>query len=305
MLPRPKLSRRVIFILVLALFVSARPRYAEEPSVCTPGPAPSGSPVMIVEPLIHEYGPFQLAANRLQQVPPVMAFTFPEDLWLVGYQVRMVDPSGKRLPRELQCHTFMGTSMPAHHSHEEVVGIFSDGYTEDFQLPPGFGIYFKAGEKILWTPMFNNRDTMPTMTSMRLTLDVVRAKNVNFKIIPLKTTFRTIRNPSDMYFVPPGKDIRETKFSLPFAGRIHAMGTHIHLYGVSIELFNVTRNEPVWKAVGKRDANGSLLEMPIYQNPSGYVVGKDDQFRLIATYDNPTQKPVDAMAGVFVLYTPQ
>jgi len=146
---------------------------------------------------------------------------------------------------------------------------------------------------------------MPTMTSMRLTLNVVRAKNVNFQITSLRTTFRTIRNPGDMYFVPPGKDIRETKFSLPFAGKIHAMGTHIHPYGVSIELFNVTRNEQVWKAVGERDANGTLVKMPVYQNPVGYAVGKEDQFKLIATYDNPTQKPVDAMAGVFVLYTPQ
>lgn len=267
--------------------------------------AQSAPRALVIEPLVHDYGPFQLKPDRLQQLPPVMEFTFPEDLWLVGYEVRMIDPQGNRLPRELQCHTFLGTSMPAHHTHEEVVGIFSDGYTEELQLPLGFGLFFKAGEKILWNPMFNNRESVAATASMRLTLNVVRQKNLsslNFKFKPLKTTFRTIRSPGDIYYVPPGKDIRETTFTLQFTGTIHAMGTHIHPYGVSIELFNVTRKELVWKAVGKRDGNGVLIGMPTYENREGYKVEKGDEFKMVAIYENPTSKPVDAMAGLFMLY---
>jgi len=265
----------------------------------------SSGPTLIIEPLIHDYGPFELKPDRLQQVPPIMQFTFPEDLWLVGYEVRMTDQQGKRLARELQCHTFLGTSMPAHHSHEEVVGIFSDGYTEDFDLPLGFGISFKAGEKILWNPMFNNRESAPTLASMRLTLKVVRAKNLNFKLKPLKTTFRTIRSPGDIYYVPPGKDVRETTFKLPFTGKIHAMGTHIHPYGVSIQLYNMAKNQLIWSAVGRKDEKGTLIEMPRYENLTGYFVENGDQFKMVATYENPTSKEVDAMAGVFILYEEQ
>jgi hypothetical protein len=198
--------------------------------------------------------------------------------------------------------------MPAHDQHEEVAGVFSDGYTEEFQLPLGFGIFFKGGEKILWNPMFNNRENAPATASMRLTMNVVRAKNLkgsDFQLKPLKTTFRTIRSPGDIYYVPPGEDVRQTTFKFPFSGKIHAMGTHIHPYGVSIELFNLTKGELVWKAVGKKDGNGTLVEMPTYQNPDGYLVGPDDQFKLVATYRNPTSKPVDAMAGVFVMYGEQ
>jgi len=265
-------------------------------------PERHSSPTMIVEPLVHEYGPFELKPDRLQQYPPIMEFTFPEDIWLVGYEVRMTDPHGQRLARELQCHTFLGTSMPAHHVHEEVVGIFSDGYTEEFELPVGYGIFFKGGEKILWNPMFNNRNDAPKMASMRLTLNVVRARNLNFKLTPLKTTFRSLRSPGDIYYVSPGKDVRETTFKLPFTGKIHAMGTHIHPYGVSIQLYNVTKNEMVWTALGKKDERGNLVEMPKFESSSGYSVGKDDEFKLIATYENTTTKPVDAMAGVFILY---
>jgi hypothetical protein len=259
---------------------------------------------LIIEPLVHDYGPFELQAESLQQVPPVMEFTFPEDLWLVGYEIGMIDRAGNALPRELQCHTFLGTSMPAHHSHEEVAGIFSDGYTTKLDLPRGFGIFFKAGEKILWNPMFNNRNPQRAMASMRLTLNIVRARNLgSLKLKELNTTFRTIKDPTDLYFVSPGKDVRETTFTLPFRGTIHVIGTHIHPFGVSIELINLTRNEPVWKAVGRSDEHQQLVSMPVYSSPQGYSVNPGDRFKMVAVYQNPTQQRVDAMAGVFILYS--
>ena len=258
----------------------------------------------LVESLEHTYGPFPLKAESLQQVPPRMEVVFPEDLWLVGYNTEMVDASGKRLSRELQCHTFLGTSLPAHQSHETVAGLFSDGYTETFHLPPGFGILMKAGQKVYWTPMFNNRLPWVATASMRLVMDVIRARNLKQPLQPLTTTFRTIQNP-DLYYVPPGRDVHETTFRLPFTGKIHAMGTHIHPYGVSIELVNVTRNTTVWKAQGRRGEDERLISMPVYSNQDGYDVRADDQFKLIAVYQNPTSKPVDAMAGVFILYAPQ
>ena len=267
----------------------------------------------LVGTLVKTYGPFDLKAHELQQVPPNIKgyeVTFPEDLWVLGYRVEMVDASGNQLSQELQCHTFLGTSVPVHDVHEQVVGIFSDGYTSDIQLPPGFGIFFKKGEPILWTPMFNNRNPEGAQVDMKLSLDVIRANHlppgVTLELKPLTTTFHTIRetDSSDLYFVPPGKDIRETTFKLPFVGKIHLIGTHIHPYGRSIELINVTRNRSVWKAVGRRDRSGRLVKMPVYVNSEGYDVGADDQFKLVAVYENPTEQPVDAMAGVFILYSP-
>ena len=266
----------------------------------------SGIEALIVEPLVHDYGPFELKAESLQQVPPLMEFTFPEDLWLVGYEIGLIDRAGNSASRELQCHTFLGTSMPAHHSHEEVAGIFSDGYTPKVDLPLGFGIFFRAGEKIIWNPMFNNRSPQQAVASMRLTLNIVRARNLGgLKLKALKTTFRTIKDPTDLYFVSPGEDIRETTFNLPFKGKLHVIGTHIHPFGISIELINLTRNESVWKAVGKKDEHGRLVAMPVYSTVEGYSVGPEDRLKIVAVYRNPTQERVDAMAGVFILYSTQ
>jgi len=256
-----------------------------------------------VESVVHTYGPFDLKAAALQQLPPRMEVVFPEDLWLVGYHTKIVDQSGHPISREFQCHTYLGTSLPQHHTHDQVVGLFSDGYTEDFVLPPGFGILFKAGEKIYWTPMFNNRHPEAASASMRLTLEVIRAANLRRPLAPLRTTFRTVQVP-DLYYVNPGKDVKETTFTLPFTGKIHAMGTHIHPYGVSVELIRADSGETVWNATGTQDASGRLVSMPVYSSAGGYPVRPGDRFRLRATYRNTTDKRIDAMAGVFILYSP-
>ena len=44
--------------------------------------------------------------------------------------------------------------------------------------------------------------------------------------------------------------------------------------------------------------------MPVYINSDGYGIDKGDRFKLVAVYENPTLHNVDAMAGVFILYSP-
>jgi hypothetical protein len=174
--------------------------------------------------------------------------------------------------------------MPQHHSHENVTGIFSDGYTAGIGLPAGFGVLFKAGEKVVWNPMFNSREPEHAPAAMRIELNVIRAKNLPQGLKPLLTTFRTIRGATDLYLVPTGRDVRQTTFELPAASHIHVIGTHIHPYGVSIELINSTRKQSVWKAVGSRDANGRLTAMPVYTSAEGYNVREGDYFKLVAVY---------------------
>ena len=129
--------------------------------------------------------------------------------------------------------TGAGVSVSHVHRHEHaaaslprnVAGIFSDGYTPTIDLPAGFGIFFKAGEKVIWNPMFNNRDPEHATAAMRIELNVIRARNLPQGLKPLLTTFRTIRETTDLYLVPPGRDVRETGFELPSASKIHVIGT--------------------------------------------------------------------------------
>ena len=71
-------------------------------------------------------------------------------------------------------------------------------------------------------------------------------------------------------------------------------------YGVSIELYNVSRHEQVWK--GKRKS-GSDGPMEVYSNPAGYAVRSGETYKIVAVYDNPGAEKIDAMAGLFMLYS--
>jgi hypothetical protein len=103
--------------------------------------------------------------------------------------------------------------------------------------------------------------------------------------------------------VPPGRDEKQVTFEAPFEGAIHFLGTHIHPYGVSIELFNVSRGERVWKGKRKGEAPGPTGAMEVFSSKEGYAVHAGETYRVTAVYDNPTQDPIDAMAGLFLLYS--
>jgi hypothetical protein len=78
------------------------------------------------------------------------------------------------------------------------------------------------------------------------------------------------------------------------------MGTHIHPHGVSVELFNVSRNELVWKGTREKQPDGP---MQVYSSGDGYSFRAGETYRITSVYENPNQDKIDAMAGLFMLYS--
>ena len=175
----------------------------------------------------------------------------------------------------------------------------SDSFTPEVRLPDGFGIPLAASERLHWMPMFNNRGEDIVRVSMRMLVTVIRAKDLKKPLKALYANLRSVQVPH-LFFVPPGHDRRQTTFKLPFDGRIHFLGTHLHPHGVSIELYNVTRGETVWKGTRVNDPNGP---MQVYANAEGYPIRAGETYRVIAVYENPTPDKIDAMAGLFMMYS--
>jgi hypothetical protein len=147
--------------------------------------------------------------------------------------------------------------------------------------------------------MFNNRGMDTVRVRMKVLLTLIRSKDLKKPLKPLYGSLRSVQVPH-LFFVPPGKDERQVTFYPPFAGRIHFLGTHVHPHGVSIELFNVSREESVWKGTRKTTVDGP---MTVYSNPAGYAFRNGETYRIVAVYENPTAEKIDAMAGLFMLYS--
>lgn len=229
-------------------------------------------------------------------------FRVAEPVWIVGYRTEILDGQG-RPPREnYLCHTFFGDARVTQHDAQELKGVYSDAFTPEVLLPDGFGIPVTPDEGLHWMPMFNNRDLQPSRVAMKTVLFVIRGKDLTAPLRPLYATLRSVEVPH-LYFVPPGRHSKTTTFRWPFDGRIHFLGTHVHPHGVSIELFNASRGERVWNGTRKLDGRGRMVGMQVYSSAEGYAFRAGETYRVTAVYDNPTRSPIDAMAGLFVLYS--
>jgi len=226
-------------------------------------------------------------------------YSFSEPVWIIGYRTEIADSLG-RAPRDnYLCHTFLGDQRVVQRQDQEMKGIYSDAFTPEVKIPDGFGIALSRGERLHWMPMFNNRGEEPVRVAMKVVVTVIRAGDLAKPLKPLYANLRSVEMPH-LFFVPPGRDERHSTFESPFDGRIHFLGTHIHPYGVSIELQNVSRREPVWK--GTR-TNGPSGAMNVYSSVEGYPVRAGEVYRITAIYENPTVGKIDAMAGLFMLYS--
>ncbi len=232
----------------------------------------------------------------------MLNFRFDEAVWIVGYRTSLLDAQGSEPKENHLCHTFLGDQRVMQTGDQEVRGLYSDHYTPEIRLPDGFGVRAAAREPLHWMPMFNNRASDPVRVRMKVVLSVIRVKQVTKPLTPLYATLRSAQTPH-LYFVEPGHDERKAEFELPFNGRIHFLGTHIHPYGSAVELFNVTRNESVWRGGRKLDSKGEMTGFDSYSNGEGYRVKAGERFRVTAAYDNPTSAPIDAMAGLYILYS--
>jgi hypothetical protein len=234
---------------------------------------------------------------------------FAEPVWIIAYETEIYDEGGRPPAENYLCHTFFGTA----HVEQlvrpdgsaivpEMKGLFSDAFTRSVRLPDGFGIHLGSGEEVEWMPMFNNRTDDDARVSMEARVHVIRDAEVRKPMQAVYSVLESVSTPH-LFYVRPGRHQQETSFTLPFQGRIHVMGAHIHPYAKSIELYDVAAQKQVWNGLVREDGSGHTSGMPLYFDIEGYPVEAGQSFRLTSTYENPNNYPIDAMAGVFIVYT--
>lgn len=239
----------------------------------------------------------------------MVQFAFAEPVWIIAYETEIHDAAGQPPAENYLCHTFFGNrhveqlkSPDGRMIAPEMKGLFSDAFTRNVRLPDGFAIHVLAGEELEWMPMFNNRGDEDERVAMSATIHLIRDSDVLKPLQPVYSVLQSVSMPH-LFYVRPGRDERQTTFELPFEGRIHLIGAHIHPHAKSVSLSNITRNEPVWNGVARDDSSGHTVGMALYSDASGYPVHAGEVFKLVSVYDNPNRFPIDAMAGVFLVYT--
>ena len=110
------------------------------------------------------------------------------------------------------------------------------------------------------------------------------------------------------WIVPPGRhEYRfrpEPGLKIPYPEtRIHMLTGHMHAYGESIELRDLTTAKTLFRADAKVfDEAAGIEHMTHYSSEEGFPVYRNHEYELVATYNNTTSHEIDAMAVLYFYY---
>jgi len=112
---------------------------------------------------------------------------------------------------------------------------------------------------------------------------------------------------SQHWRVPPGKQTTSRRFKdiVPVDATVHYALVHLHNYGVWMRLRDVTTGKTLWQTDAGYDAKQrQIIKIPIFESVAGFPLPKDHEYEIETLYDNTTPEPVDAMAMMYLFYSP-
>ena len=245
---------------------------------------------------------------------PASIGEFPLDGSIYAVRAEIVDESGRQLPNELLHH--MNVLDP--NARELFLPIArrilaSGGETPEIRLPWFLiGAPFHAGEHVLAYAMVHN----PTPDGyrgvrVRLVLSYVPEGRPwpFYSVVPwqLDVAFPVGDKSFDL---PPGHSERSYEGSPAVAGKLLAIGGHMHPYGKTLELWDATTNELLWHGEPEPAPPGVASPVPMGKfyglTRIGLRITPEHKYRVRVIYENPTGRvlPEGGMGVIGGLFIP-
>ena len=249
---------------------------------------------------------------------PLCQVLVPVDASLHSSRVEMVDGSGRLLPHEMLHH--FNLSDPEHRELFLPIGLHllaMSRETPTITIPRLlFGLPLARGQRLIAGAMLaNSSDVAYRRVHVRLVLRYVPGGRPwpLYRTYPwaIDVQYPLGRPPtgSKAFDLPPGHTERFWEGSPAIAGTILGLGGHMHDYGVSLELKDMTTGTVVWRGTPVTDAAGRVITFPLARfynwRRLGVHLVPAHRYRLTAVYENPTGRPIrdggmGAVAGLFV-----
>ena len=249
---------------------------------------------------------------------PLFRADIPASGSLYRFRVEVVDAAGRPLPRRLLHHVnltdpsrrelFLPTALHI---------IAASKETPDLSVPRFlFGMPVEAGDRYIVNAMLANDGDQPILGArVRLVYGYLPEwlPGPLFSAYPwVMDVMFPLGRPQDgrkAFDLPPGKSTRSWESRPAIPGTLLGLGGHLHDYGVSLTLEDVTAGEVLWRGEPVRDSSGVVLWMPVHRfyrwNRLGVPIERGHLYRVTAEYHNPTDQVIleggmAAVAGMFV-----
>jgi hypothetical protein len=234
----------------------------------------------------------------------------PIDGWLQGYDCQLVDAAGRPLSHALIHHVNLIAPEKRELFSPIMLRIGAQGSeTPPVELPKVLGLRVHRGDTLLVTAMFHNagaRDITGARLVIRMPFKSAAAAISAVSIFPM---YMDVMPPAGAksYDLPAGHSEKSWESRPAVRGRILALGAHMHKYGTSMRLEDVTARKVLWETKPIVDKTGEPVDMPVktFWWTLGIPVHTNHIYRVTAVYDNPTGQAIPlggmgALGGVFM-----
>lgn len=250
-----------------------------------------------------------MASHHDLEQPPALTGEIPVDGWIHGYEIEIVDGSGREVPQQVLHHVNLISP-----DHRELFSpimrrIGAAGQeTEPVRLPRLAGYPIQQGETLMIASMLHN----PTESAyddayvrIRMPYTPAEARIRPVEVFPF---YMDVMPPASVhaYDLPPGRSEMSWEGQPAVSGRILGVGGHLHEHGVALRLEDVTRGKVIWEAEPVVDEDGRIIAMPTkrFLWRLGLPFRSDRTYRLTAVYENPTGETIargamGALGGIF------
>jgi len=237
--------------------------------------------------------PSMANAQAGQQQPIPVWVTFPSAGWLHTFEVTLVAANGDSVPRGVLHHfkvmeperRELFSPIPLH-----LVGAGEE--TDPVRLPPSVGYRLEAGDSLLITAMLHNptdQDLVDVHVEATLGYSVEGPWRPPLDVVPF---FAHVAPPMSVasYDLPPGRSTRTVDVRPEISGDLLGIGGHLHRYGVSLSIEDLTEGRQVWETTTRLAPDGTVLEIPRdrFLWSRGPRLDASHTYRISAVFDNPT-----------------
>lgn len=274
--------------------------------------ASRGAPESAMQDLMFELQPVDLPAGSEAHIETPPDFrTFPVAGWLHGFGVEVVDANGEPVPADLLHHAQVMMPNKRELLSPLMLRLMGAGEeTEANSLPPQAGFRVEQGDSVLLTSMLHNptdQDYMGVRVRVHFTFSGTGPWREPLGVYPF---FTHVTPPlvNSTYDLPAGSSEQSLDLDFPVAGKILALGGHLHPYGASLSLEDSESGEVLWEALAKKDANGNVEEIPTdkFVWSGGIEVEPDHAYRFVVHYDNPgAMIPMGGMGTIGGVFLPE
>ncbi len=108
------------------------------------------------------------------------------------------------------------------------------------------------------------------------------------------------------WYVPPGRHVYRHRLGpldelIRFDTRVHFIATHLHPFGESLELIDLTTGESVFKATAANYSDRvAVKEINYYSSQEGLPINRHHEHEMVTVYNNTLSHDVDSMATMYL-----